>query len=161
MKILAKFLLPGLILFLAAAGVVPLCAQHYRGMIPDSYQELREYDSVGVKSDEQNAIENLEKSNKDLKDKLRLLEITNDSHESEIRNLGYDLKQAKVDLDAAKADLEMKLDTAEADLHIAKANIEILQQQVLLLAGPSARRPASKPKAPVNEPKPAIQEGTH
>ena len=161
MKILAKFLLSGLFLFLVAAGVAPLSAQHYRGMIPDSYQELREYDSVGVRSDEQNAIENLEKSNKDLKDKLRLLEITNDTHESEIRNLGYDLKQAKVDLDAAKADLEMKLDRTEVDLHIAKANIEILQQQVLLLAGPSARRPASKTKAPVNEPKPEVKEGTH
>jgi len=60
-KTLAKFLLSSIFVFLPATCVVPLYAQHYQGTIPDSYHELHDYDSIGLKSDEQKAIENLEK----------------------------------------------------------------------------------------------------
>jgi septal ring factor EnvC (AmiA/AmiB activator) len=145
-KILAAFFLSGFFLFFPAAGVVPLWAQHYRGMIPNSYQELRTYDRIGIKSDEQNAIENLEKSNNDLNEKLQHLEITNDTHELEIRNLEYDLKQAKADLDTAKAYLDaakVRIDVLE---HIGAAWDRLFSAQM-------GRRPPSQPKAPVNKPK--------
>ena len=149
MKILALFLLSGFFLFFAAAGVVPLYAQHYRGMIPDSYQELRTYDRVGIKSDEQNAIEDLEKSNHDLKAKLHKLETSNDLFELEILNLQDKLKQTEVDLHTAK----VRIETLELRL---TSDHEMWDRLLTLFTAPPARRPASQTKAPVNKPKPAV-----
>ena len=75
MKILAKFLLSSVFVSLPTTGVVPLYAQHYRGAIPSSYRELQDYDSIGVKSDEQKAIENLEKRCQQLEGALKEMQL--------------------------------------------------------------------------------------
>lgn len=167
MKILARLVLSGFFLF-AAAGVVPLCAQHYRGMLPDSYQKLRDYDSVGVKSDEQDAIENLEKRCQQLETKIHDLQAfgtSNDDLEMETRNLKEEqdrLKTQLQNLETEIQDVDDRLNRTKLDLATTMGTIFTLEHGRVpwnpSYAAPPAGRPASKPKAAVSKPKaPASQ----
>jgi nitrogen regulatory protein PII-like uncharacterized protein len=162
-KILAVFLLSGFFLFLPAVGVVPLYAQHYRGMIPDSFQQMRAYDLAGVKSDEQEAIQNLEDHLKKLQDKVDGpvlgLETRVKFAEDEANHLSDEMNSMKTRV----LELENRLSETESRLNAAESEIKILNvtQNLMLLAGPqrpiSKPKPAaSKPKAPVNKAKPAV-----
>lgn len=160
MKILAMFLLSGFFLF-PAVGVVPLYAQHYRGMIPDSFQQMQAYDRVGVKSDEQKAIEDLEHELKKLQDKaedpvlgletrVKSLEMVNESLTSQIVDLQSQLHAAKIDLHTAETKIETLEDTLRSDEHMTEAMFSLFAR-----TGDS-KPAASKPKAPVSKPKPAV-----
>src|ERR1035441_4087083 len=116
MKSLALLLLSGFFLFFP---VTPLCAQHYDGMTLCSCQQQRAYDAAGVTSDEQRAIEGLEKRCKKLEDDAKLrddLEIRNGHLESEIYDLQDKLKQTKHDLYTAQLRIETLENQVSANL---------------------------------------------
>jgi hypothetical protein len=187
-KILAKFLLFSVFVFLPAMGVGPLYAQHYQGMIPDSYRELQSYDRAGIKSDEQEAIQDLQTRCQKLEDDFQHMHWTI-----------QDQDQSMLVLDNSNKieSLESSLDLMEAKLRTAESEIQELKEELTFYSPlpphPANRKaaankpsgfipdtpattphpaikksdaskpkaPASKPTAPVIKPKPAVKEGTH
>jgi TolA-binding protein len=157
-KISAKFLLSGVFVLLPATSFVPLYAQHYRGALPSSYQELRDYDGIGVKSDEQKAIENLEERCQHLEDALKAMQFNASIYDAHLMVNQIDDNRKKL------LTVETKLYETEDRLTKAEETIAALDLRLLTLE-------ASKPKAPVNKPtlgkptapanKPAVKEGTH
>lgn len=116
-------------------GAAPLCAQHYQGMSLCSCQQQRAYDASGVESDEQLAIEKLEKRYEGLNEKLESLEPSHD-YLGDILELQDKLKQS-----------ERALHTAELRLDTAESRIEMLEDMLTRKAA------ATKPKAPTSKPK--------
>ena len=179
MKILAKFLLSGVFVFLSAIGAVPLSAQHYRGMTPSSFRELQDYDLAGIKSDEQEAIQDLQTRCEKLKHDLDTMQWTIRTQDLLISD-----KSNKIE------SLESRLDLMESKLTTAELEIQDLTEKLIFYSPlPShlanrkaaANKPsgfipdttattphpvskksdATKPTAPVNKPTPAEKEDTH
>ncbi len=147
MRVLAKFLLSSVFLLLPAAGVVPLCAQHYRGALPSSYQELRDYDSIGVRSDEQKAIEDLEKRVETAEHALKEMQFNGSIYAPNLMVDQIDDNRKKL------LTVETKLYETEDRLAKAEATITALDLRLLALE-------ASKHRASGNKPKPAKM-GSH
>lgn len=159
MKISAVFLLSGFFF----VDAVPICAQHYHGMVITPQQQY-EYNSIGVNTDEQNAIENLEKRCQELEDALknaqdeiqRLRAMTGRVDDESIGSPLYQMKTSLIEV-------ESKLTAMEGRLTIAEDEIQELASLPRIQPHPASAKPAaskpktpnSKPKAPVNSPKPA------
>jgi nitrogen regulatory protein PII-like uncharacterized protein len=138
-KILAKFLLSSVFVFLPATGVVPLYAQHYRGVLPSSYQELRDYDSIGVKSDEQKAIENLEERCQHLEDAMKEMQFNASIYDAHLMVDQIDDNRKKL------LTVETKLYETEDRLTKAEETIAALDLRLLALEASKRKARVSKP----------------
>jgi peptidoglycan hydrolase CwlO-like protein len=149
LRILALLLLSGSFLFFP---VTPLYAQHYHGMSLCSCQQQQAYDASGVESDEQYAIEKLEKKCKELNEKLESLESGHD-YLGDILDLQDKLKQTKLDLYTA----QLRIETLENQVSANQEHMEEELTALLMARHPVSNTKAgvSKPKAPVNQAKPA------
>ena len=190
MKILAKFLLSGVFVFLPAV----VCAQDILGLHDDCgfAPALKMYttDLDGKVSPQ--VVEMLEDGQNCLNDNLIRLKtsvkslqsplISNEDLTTDILFLQDKLKQTELDLHTA----ETKIETLENRLTTAEDEIQELKFDSRITTHPANRKAAaikssgfipdtpattphpaskksdaSKPKAPVNTPKPAVKEGTH
>jgi TolA-binding protein len=185
-KILAKFLLSGVFVFLSAAGVVPLSAQHYRGESPSSWRELQDYDIAGIKSDEQKAIQDLQTRCQKLEDDFQDMHLTIEYQPELILDNSKRIKSIESSLDL----MEEKLRTAESEIQELKEELTFysplpphpasrkaaankpsgfIPDTPATTPNPASKKsdasklkaPPSKPTAPVIKPKPAVKEDTH
>jgi hypothetical protein len=169
-KTLAKFLLSSIFVFLPATCVVPLYAQHYQGTIPDSYHELHDYDSIGLKSDEQKAIENLEKRCQQLEHAFQDMQWTIQDQPALVLDNSNKIKSLESSLDLMQA----KLRAAEDEIHELKEELEFdsripphpanrkaavnkssdfIPETPATTPHPASKKPdACKPKAPASKP---------
>ena len=141
MKISSAVFLSGVLLVM---GATPLCAQHYHGMSLCSCPQQQGYDAAGVKSDEQEAIEELQKRCNAADHRDKSLEFSRD-YLGDILELQDKLKQTELRLYTA----EVRIETLQNQV---SANQEHMEEEFTALL--MARRPASKPKAPVSQAKP-------
>jgi prefoldin subunit 5 len=137
-KILAVFFLSGFFLFFPAAGVVPLCAQHYNGMLVDRRQQYS-YEGAGIKSDEEKAIQDLQARCQKLEQDIQMMQLL-DTMPTDKRDLQDEIESLQNRLN----ETDMKLSTAEERIKMLESSFWALSH------------PASKPKAGVNKPKPAV-----
>jgi len=143
MKTSAKFLLFGASVFLPAMGVVPLYAQHYRGVLPSSYQELRDYDSIGVKSDEQKAIEDLETRCETAEHALKEMQFNASIYDSHLMVNQIDDNRKVLNTALNKLyETEHRLTKAEETIDVLNLRLSVLEAR------------SSKPKDPVRKPTP-------
>jgi hypothetical protein len=162
---------------------MPLYAQHYRGTLLTP-QEAYEYNRIGVNTDEQNTIQDLQKRCQKLEDALKEMQLNMSIYDPQLMvNRVNEIDDTRKVLNTAIN----KLYETEHRLTKAEETIDVLNLRLLALEVP-ARKPkapvskptsgfipdtpattphpaskksdASKPKAPVNKPKLAVKEGT-
>jgi hypothetical protein len=165
-KILAKFLLSSVFVFLPAVG----CAQDDFGIHKDCGipPALKVY-TVGPDGRvEPMIVEDLEDGQNCLNENLIRLRTSVESLHTQV---GWNA-DSHLEFRNEIQDLQDKLEQTELKLHTAETKIETLEGRLTTaeeaIEGLNRKAPASKPKAParkptapVNKPTPAVTEGTH